>query len=148
MDELIDERAESGSLETTTERQRCSATCKDGQPCKAWAIKDGLCVGHQPNSNEGRAKGGTHSSKKYRLDAMLPLRLRPVLGLLETALVQVYKGELKPAQAQAIAALASATVRVIEAGVFEQRLIELEDRFGTGHLLQMRREEVTLTSRE
>lgn len=137
------------SLETTTERQRCRAIRKDGQPCQAWAVKDGLCVGHQPNSNEGRAKGGTHSSKKHRLDAMLPLRLRPVLDLLESSLVQVYKGQLKPSQAQAIASLASATVRVIEAGVFEQRLLELEERFGTGRLLKLRREEeVTLASGE
>ncbi len=144
-----EETNKSGSLEITTERQRCRAIRKDGQPCTAWAIKDGLCVGHQPNSNTGRAKGGIHSSKKHRLDAMLPLRLRPVLDLLETALVQVYKGNLKPSQGQALAALASAVVRTIEAGVFEQRLLELEERFGTGRLLKLRREEeVTLASGE
>lgn len=146
-----EENNKSDSLEAVTERLRCKATKKDGQPCTAWAVKDGLCVGHIDESKEGRAKGGTHSSKKHRLDQMLPLRLRPVLSLLEAALVQVYKGDLRPSQAQAIAALAGATVRVIEAGVFEQRLLELEERFGTGQgrLLKMRREEeVTLTSGE
>lgn len=125
----------------TTERLRCSATRKDGQPCRGWAIKDGLCVGHQPNSLEARRKGGFHSSKKHRLDAMLPLRLRPVLELLEKAIDEVHEGSLKPSEATAIAALAGAIVKTIEAGVFEQRLIELEERFGTGRLLKVRREE-------
>lgn len=136
-----EETNKSDSLEITTERLRCSATKKDGTPCKAWAVKDGLCVGHISESKEGRAKGGLHSSKKHRLDAMLPLRLRPVLELLEKALTEVYEGKLKPSEATAIAALAGATVKVIEAGVFEQRLIELEERFGAGRLLRIRREE-------
>ena len=148
---MTSEIDKSSSLEKTTERQRCSATRKDGKPCTAWAIKDGLCVGHQPNSNEGRAKGGTHSSKKHRLDAMLPLRLRPVLELLENALTEVHEGKLKPSEATAIASLAGAIVKTIEAGIFEQRLMELEERFGTGQgrLLKLRREEeVILTSGE
>jgi hypothetical protein len=69
---------------------------------------------------------------------MLPLRLRPVLELLETALTEVHDGHLKPSEATAIAALAGAIVKTIEAGVFEQRLIELEERFGSGHLLKVR----------
>lgn len=143
------ETNKSDSLEITTERLRCRATKKDGTPCKAWAVKDGLCVGHIAESIEGRAKGGIHSSKKHRLDAMLPLRLRPVLELLEKALAEVHEGKLKPSEATAIASLAGAIVKTIEAGVFEQRLLELEERFGGGRLLKLRREEeVTLAPRE
>ena len=135
---------ESESTALTTERLRCSAIRKDGQPCRGWAIKDGLCVGHQPNSLEARRKGGFHSSKKHRLDVMLPLRLRPVLELLEKALDEVHEGKLKPSEATAIAALAGAIVKTIEAGIFEQRLIELEERFGTGGLVRVREQrEVT-----
>jgi len=82
---------------------------------------------------------------------MLPLRLRPVLELLENALTEVHEGKLKPSEATAIASLAGAIVKTIEAGIFEQRLMELEERFGTGQgrLLKLRREEeVILTSGE
>jgi len=152
---MINEPSETNKSDSSvlaTKGQRlCIATKKDGTPCRAPARVGDFCVGHAPGAQEARRKGGAHSSKKHRLDAMLPLRLRPVLDLLETALVQVYKGNLKPSQGQALAALASAVVRTIEAGVFEQRLLELEERFGAGQgrLLKLRREEeVILTSRE
>jgi hypothetical protein len=122
----------------TTERQRCRAIRKDGKPCTAFAVLDGYCIGHHPNSIEARRKGGYHSSKKHRLDAMLPLRLRPVLELLEKALDEVHEGKLKPSEATAIAALAGAIVRTLEAGLFEERLIEMERHFGMGRLLKIR----------
>lgn len=138
---MTTESNKSGSSVLSTGGQRlCVATKKDGTPCRAPARVGDFCVGHAPGAIEARRKGGAHSSKKHRLDAMLPLRLRPVLSLLESSLVQVYKGQLKPSQAQAIAALASATVRVIEAGVFEERLLQLEERFGGGRLLKVREE--------
>lgn len=144
------EISKSGSKEIDTKGQRlCIATKKDGTPCRAPARVGDFCVGHAPGAKEARRKGGQHSSKKHRLDAMLPLRLRPVLELLENALTEVHDGELKPSEATAIAALAGAIVKTIEAGVFEQRLLELEERFSEGRLLKLRREEkVILTSGE
>jgi hypothetical protein len=53
-------------LATTTERQRCEAIRKDSQACRAWAIRDGFCVGHSPGAAEARVKGGYNSSKKAR----------------------------------------------------------------------------------
>lgn len=139
------ESNKSGSSVLSTKGQRlCVATKKDGTPCRAPARVGDFCVGHAPGAIEARRKGGAHSSKKHRLDAMLPLRLRPVLELLETALTEVHEGELKPSEATAIAALAGAIVKTIEAGVFEERLLELETRFGAGRLLRVREErEVT-----
>ena len=141
------EIGKSDSLEITTERLRCSAIRRDGKQCTAFAIKDGLCVGHIAESVEGRAKGGTHSSKKYRLDAMLPLRLRPILELLEKSIIEVHEGKLKPSNATAIASLATAAIRVLEISILEGRLLQLEERFGggPGRLLTKVREEREVT---
>lgn len=124
---------ESDSLVVTSERLRCTAIKKNGQPCQAWAVKDGLCVGHQPNSLEARRKGGFHSSKKARLDAMLPGRLRPILELLEKSIEETHAGRLEAKKAQAIASLAGAVVRVLEAGILEERLLRLEEHYGGGY---------------
>ena len=48
--------------------------------------------------------------------------------MLEAALGEVYRGELDPRQAQAMASLAGAVVRVITAGELEERLRALEAR--------------------
>jgi len=122
----------SESLALVTGRQRCSATKKDGTPCQAFAVRDGLCVGHLPNAIEARRRGGYNSSKRARLDAMLPSRLRPVLVQLEESITGVRDGDLSARQGQAIAALAGAVVRVYEAGVLEERLLALETRLGVG----------------
>jgi len=107
-------------------KHRCKATRKDGQPCTASAVSDGFCIGHCPQAMEARRKGGRNSSKQARLDAMLPARLRPVLGLLEKGVKEVYDGSLEPKKAHAMASLAGALVKVMEAGVFEERLLKLE----------------------
>ena len=114
--------------EKPTDRQCCKATRKDGQPCTGPAVVDGFCIGHAPQAREWRRKGGRNSSKQARLDAMLPARLRPVLDLLEKSVKEVYDGSLEPKQAHAMASLAGALVKVMEAGVFEERLLRLEQR--------------------
>jgi len=117
----------------TSVRQRCHATRKDGQPCRAWAVRDGLCVGHSPGAVEARRRGGLNSSKKARADKLLPLRLRPVLELLETALEEVHIGKLSSRQGAAMASIGNAIVRLYEAGVLEERLTILEGAIGRGH---------------
>jgi len=121
------------SLASTSERQRCKSNRKDGQQCRAWAQESGLCVFHSPDSAEARRKGGFNSSKRARADKLVPLRLRPILGLLEQGLIQVHSGQLDPRQAQAMASLAGAIVRVYESGVMEERISSLEERFSGSH---------------
>ena len=111
-----------------TERQRCRATRKDGSLCRGWAQADGLCVGHSPGAKAARVKGGQHSSKKARADKLLPLRLRPILERLETALGEVHEGELDPRVGSAMASIANVVVKLYESGVMEERLQALEDR--------------------
>ena len=121
----------------TRERQRCAATRVDGQPCRARAGSSGFCIGHSPGAAAARRKGGFGSSKKARADKLLPVRLRPVLDLLEAAIREVHQGSLDHRQGSAMASLANAIVRVFQAGQLEERVGQLEDRIlggsSTGH---------------
>ncbi len=114
---------------STSERQRCKATRKDGAPCRGYAQRGGFCIGHTSDL-AARRKGGANSSKLARADKLLPLRLRPVLELLERALSEVHQGELDPRQATAMASLSGAIVKTFEAGLIETRLTELEAKIG------------------
>lgn len=115
-----------------SERQRCAALKKDGTPCQGYATRNGLCVGHQPNSNEARRKGGLNSAKKVRADKLLPLRLRPILEALEKAMAEVHEGTLDHRKGAAMASIANAITKVYESGVMEERLKSLEDRICPG----------------
>jgi hypothetical protein len=56
----------------------------------------------------------------------MPERMRPVADLLATAMAQTFRGQMDPRRSSALAALASAYVRVVTAGELEQRLEKLE----------------------
>ncbi len=116
--------------ENPTERQRCKSTRLDGQPCRAWAQANGFCVGHSPEAPEWRRKGGKNSSKRARADKLLPLRLRPILELLEQALTEVHASKLDSKQGSAMASLANAITKVYESGILEDRLTILESKVG------------------
>jgi hypothetical protein len=124
----------SGVKENPTERLRCKATRKDGKPCRGWAQADGYCVGHSPKAEDWRRKGGKNSSKIARADKLLPLRLRPILELLERALTEVYGGELDLRRGTAMASIANAIIKAYESGVMEERLAILENRLSDGGL--------------
>src|SRR5918996_3280264 len=109
--------------------QHCPATRKDGQPCRAPAGADGWCIGHRPGAADARSRGGRGKSRAARAGKLLPSRLRPVAEMLESALVEVKDGRLKPSQAQAMASLAGALVRVVTSGEMEERLRDLESKY-------------------
>ena len=66
-------------------------------------------------------------SNVARLNKMIPIRLKPTLELLETAIKQVHSETLQPSQGMAMASLASAVVKVLESGIMEERLSRLEE---------------------
>jgi hypothetical protein len=55
------------------QQPRCQATTKDGRPCKARPVKNGLCTAHQPDANmrELGQKGGI-ASGRARLGIISP----------------------------------------------------------------------------
>ena len=112
-----------------SDRQRCVATRKDGQPCTASAGPDGRCVGHRRGAQDARRKGGRNSARAARLDRLVPPRLLSVYDALEEALGEVHDGALDPRVATAMASLAGAMVRVLTAGEVEERLRRLENEF-------------------
>ncbi len=121
---------DSSCSEKPSEPQRCKATRRGGSPCRAWAVKDGLCVGHQPGAAAARSKGGRNSSKSARLGARMSPRLRDLLTLLEDSLRDVRSGNLTAARASAVSALASAVLKVLEVADLELRLADLEAKLG------------------
>ena len=111
-----------------SDRQRCIAVRKDGQPCTAFALQGGRCVGHRPAAQAARRKGGLASARSARLGKLVPPRLLGVYDALEDALGEVHGGELDPRAATAMASLAGAMVRVLTAGELEERVRQLENR--------------------
>ena len=110
----------------------CSARRRDGQLCQATAGPDGKCFAHSPalraKAQEARRQGGLNRSRSARLAKLLPQRLMPVFDTLEVALGQVYRGELLPQRAQAMASLAGCLVKLLTSGELEQRVRQLEER--------------------
>ena len=110
----------------------CSATRSDGQPCQAVATRSGMCMAHDPalaeKRQEARRRGGQASARTARLGKLVPPRLMAVYDTLELALTQVYRGEIDPRVATAMASLAGAMVRVLTSGELEQRVRTLEER--------------------
>ncbi|MGD9892791.1 MAG: hypothetical protein AB7U18_16040, partial [Dehalococcoidia bacterium] len=104
----------------------CQAPRKDGAPCKAVIVlTSGYCALHDPDRQAevqaARVRGGHGKAKTARAARLVPSMLRPVLATVLDALGEVHRGELEPKQAQAMAALAGAAVRLYTAGVVEQR---------------------------
>lgn len=73
-----------------------------------------------------RQAGGKAKATSARLSRLMPATLRPVLQTLLAALDETHGGDLEPPAANAMAALASAIVRVYGAGQLEERLEALE----------------------
>ena len=110
----------------------CPASRRDGQPCQGAANKSGFCMAHDPALAERRREaarlGGKGKARAARLGKLVPPRLMAVYDTLELALGQVYRGEIDPRVATAMASLAGAMVKVLTSGELEQRVRLLEDR--------------------
>ena len=113
---------------SAAQRRVCGGVKKDGTPCQARALVEGRCIGHAPGAQEARRTGGHSTSKAARASRLLPVRLRPIVQLLEGALQEVHEGKLAPQAAQALASLARAIVTTFQAGEIEERLRMLEER--------------------
>jgi len=118
-----------------TERKRCAAPRRDGQPCQAPAVTAaGFCFTHDPGLATQRAaarrRGGQNSARIVRLRGLVPRRLSDIYDVLEDALGEVRAGKLNPQQASAMASVARAMVAASRLGELEERLRELEEKSG------------------
>jgi hypothetical protein len=107
---------------------RCTAIRVDGRPCEAAAVHGrDVCIGHGVWARPSRASRAVTAPAVQRA---VPPRLRSAVTRLERALFDVLDGKLDPERAHAAAALGGALVQLVEAGILERRLGELEARLG------------------
>jgi hypothetical protein len=102
-------------------RNQCQGTKRNGQPCNATAVlPSGFCTAHDPSYREQRAaqsaKGGRHKSNKERAARNLPDDMRSLGAKLLDAFDRVYRGDMDGKTAAALSSLATAYIRVWEAG--------------------------------
>ena len=111
-------------------RPRCHGWKANGQRCGSFAGYSGYCGAHEPSGNTMlkavAARNGPYHRSGNKLIRMMPPRLRPVFEQLVVAMGDVYKGKITPSQATALAALATASVRVLMSGELEERLRALD----------------------
>ena len=106
----------------------CSAKRTTGEPCTAVVVHGREhCVGHLPESTEGRAKGGENSSALARLQKYIPQDLSELKTDMFKALDDVYNGNISPQQGAAMATLANAIIRVYETADLNAELQEAKE---------------------
>ncbi|MBI2857366.1 MAG: hypothetical protein HYX95_03505 [Chloroflexi bacterium] len=118
----------------TSRNGLCKGTRTDRAPCGANATKSGYCPVHDPDRqaemDAARRRGGRNHKNTARALSAMPPSLRAITEDLATAMSDVRNGNLKPSQAQAMASLASAYVRALQAGtaeLVEERVKRLEE---------------------
>src|SRR5215207_5022928 len=111
----------------------CDAPRADGSPCtSAIVLASGRCFAHDPDRRAERraasAKGGQGKSRIARVERLVPTTLRPVLALLLDVLTEAREGTIPPAQANAVATVAGAIVKVYSSATVEQQIADLQEQ--------------------
>jgi len=110
----------------------CVGQRRDGSPCQAPATIGPYCIGHAPSLADkrqaARRQGGRNKARSVRLSKLMPIRLIPIFERLETALTELHEGTLDPRAGAAMASVAGALIRCLQAGEIEERLRRLEER--------------------
>ncbi len=108
----------------------CSATKRDGSPCRSMALDSGLCWAHDPavrdRADEARRRGGENRSNVARASARQPRNMKALGERILAAFDRVETGSLDPARAHAMARLVAAYVQLHQVGELEGRLEALE----------------------
>ncbi len=108
----------------------CTATRADGTPCKGRALPDRVfCWAHDPNqqakADDARRRGGEARSNAARAAKNLPRELRGLAAKLIDAIDEVHEGKLDHKRLTAMAAGASAVVKLYEVGELAVEVQEL-----------------------
>ena len=106
----------------------CAGTRVNGELCTAVVVTDReFCVGHLPNANDNRARGGQQSAALARLQKHIPQDLRELKTDLYKALDDVHAGRVSPQQGAAMATIANAIIRVYETAELNAELQEAKE---------------------
>lgn len=122
-------------------RMKCTGTTRTGDPCKGFAVADGLCQAHHPDRaqvhREAMRKGGEQRSavrRAARLWASRGEQIDPqdLPAILRGTLLDVRSGTVEPAVAGAIAMLAKTSVALSHDLELDARISALEAAAGIG----------------
>ena len=106
----------------------CSAKRTTGEPCTAVVVHGREhCVGHLPESTEGRAKGGAYRSALARLQKYIPQDLSELKTDMFKALDDVHKERISPQQGASMATIANAIIRIYETAELNAELQEAKE---------------------
>lgn len=111
--------------------ERCTATRRDGSPCRANALPGkAVCWAHdealKPKAAEARRRGGANRSNTARAQKRMPRELRDIVQIVEAAMGGVLQSKITPPQGQALASLVGAWVKLRETGELQAQLDELK----------------------
>ena len=119
---------------------QCTAVKRNGEPCQGRALPgETLCFAHSPTTRDQHRrvsrKGGHNRGTQARAArqwAAIGRAIAPddLPAMLRAAMIAVWDGDLEPAQASALAALAKASVSITAEIELEARIAALEAAAG------------------
>ncbi len=121
----------------------CTATTNAGDPCRAVAVKEGLCVLHadpalaaEMGRKSGRARRSTGCAQHEQEPPELapPQTAKEVRDALGQFISDVRSRRLDPKVASTLGYLSSVLLKSIEVSDVEERLAALERVLGVEHL--------------
>lgn len=113
--------------------RKCRATTKRGEPCRAVAVENGLCLAHDPKRRKeaqaARSKGAATKNKLVALEGRRrKLSTVPELVAYLSGVIQdTAAGELSVDVARTITYAVSVQMRLVEGSELAKRVQELED---------------------
>jgi len=113
----------------------CNATRTNGSPCKAPVVGgQEQCIGHLPNAELARAKGGEQSSALARVQKHIPPEYREVKQDILQGIQDVIDGKMSPQELAAIATASNSLMKYVETFELKAQLEEatelIEKRMG------------------
>ncbi len=120
-------------------RNRCTGTTRAGDPCRSFAVADGLCQAHHPDRAEahraavrkgGEARSAARRAARAWASTGEQIEPRDLPAILRACLLDVRLGKIEPSVASAIAALAKASVALSHDLELEARISALEAQAG------------------
>ena len=120
-------------------RQRCTGTTRAGDPCRSFAVADGLCQAHCPQRRQahleatrrgGEARSATRRAARLWAAKGDEIAQADLPAMLRSTMIDVRLGLVEPAVAGAIATLAKTSVALAHDMEIELRIAALEEAAG------------------
>ena len=119
-------------MKKTRNHSQCRAKRKDGKPCRAAAVSNGLCLFHgNPNLASELGRKGGRSKRRVSAETTDPLpyldTMKSVHEVSKRLFEEVYSGKRPQRDTHALVRLLDSITNSIRFTDHEQRLIKLEE---------------------